>query len=70
MMAKEGYAIVPMHEYLSMHDELKILKQTCETLIKTATESAEENAWLKEQIQQLKLALEECGDALQNCGGE
>ena len=60
MMTKEGYAIVPMHEYLSMHDELKILKQTCETLIKTAKKSAEENAWLKEQIQQLKLELEEC----------
>ena len=58
-MTKEGYAIVPMREYLTMHDELKTLKQTCETLIKTAKKSAEENAWLKEQIQQLKLELEE-----------
>lgn len=69
MMDKDGYAIVPMREYLSMHDELKTLKQTYGNLVKTATETAEENAWLKEQIQQLKLALEECGDALQNCGG-
>ena len=59
-MTKEGYAIVPMREYLTMHDKLKTLKQTCETLIKTATKSAEENAWLQEQIQQLKLELEEC----------
>lgn len=28
MMAKEGYAIVPMREYLSMHDELAALKTT------------------------------------------
>ena len=70
-MAKDGYAIVPMHEYLSMHDELKTLKQSCETLVKMATESAEENReladkltesyeytkWLEKQITMLKLEL-------------
>lgn len=54
-----GYAIIPMDEYLKMHDEVNTLKKSCDSLVKIAEESAKENEWLAKQIQQLKIELEE-----------
>jgi hypothetical protein len=64
----KGYAIIPMDEYLKMHDELKILNQSCESLTKIAEENEKENEWLVEQIQRLKIMLEKCDDEM--FGGE
>lgn len=65
----KGYAFIPMDEYLKMHDELKTLKQSCDSLVKIAEETAKENEWLVEQIQQLKVMLEKCDDEMID-GGE
>lgn len=72
-MVKEGYAVIPMKEYLNLYDRVATLDTDyviAQNAIKAMewqlNEKEKENAWLKEQIQQLKLELEECGDALQN----
>lgn len=66
----KGYAFIPMDEYLKMHDELKTLKQSCDSLVKIAEETAKENEWLVKQIQQLKIELEEQYNKICNGGVE
>lgn len=60
MMAKEDYAIVPIGEYMEMYLELQEARKELAELNILMEKENKEADFLYEQIQQLKLELEEC----------